>query len=151
VFEEVTHDLRMILRMVGERESQPTAAILDGRALQSTPESGGRAGYDGAKKKRCSKMHLAVDTLGHLLALKVTASVQVRGSSSRITSVGSAPWVKRSAMSCRVGAAFIGTMVTPTRRQRQAASRFRKTITTLVRSATGCNNWRMCCNSDHSR
>ena len=74
VFEEIAHDLRMILRLVDEREAQPTAAILDGRTLQSTPESGGRAGYDGAKKKNGSKVHIAVDTLGHLLALKVTAA-----------------------------------------------------------------------------
>jgi transposase len=74
VFEDITHDLRMILRMVDGREGQPTAAILDGRTLQSTPESGGRAGFDGAKKKKGSKVHIAVDTLGHLLALKVTAA-----------------------------------------------------------------------------
>src|SRR6476661_6183757 len=71
VFEDVTHDLRMILRMVEGREAQPTAAILDGRTLQSTPESGGRAGYDGAKKKNGSKVHAAVDTLGNLLELTV--------------------------------------------------------------------------------
>ncbi|HEY0784721.1 MAG TPA: transposase, partial [Acidobacteriaceae bacterium] len=35
-------------------------------------ESGTRAGYDGAKRKRGSKVHMAVDTLGHLLALHVT-------------------------------------------------------------------------------
>lgn len=74
VFEDIAHDLRMILRLVDGREAQPTAAILDGRTLQSTPESGGRAGYDGAKKKNGSKVHIAVDTLGHLLALKVTAA-----------------------------------------------------------------------------
>ena len=74
VFEEVAHDLRMILRLVAGREAQPTAAVLDGRTLQSTPESGGRAGYDGAKKRNGSKVHIAVDTLGHLLALKVTAA-----------------------------------------------------------------------------
>lgn len=73
VFEEITHDLRMIVRLVAEREAQPTATILDGRTLQSTPESGDRAGYDGAKKKNGSKVHIAVDTLGNLLALKVTA------------------------------------------------------------------------------
>jgi hypothetical protein len=43
--------------------------ILDGRTLQSTPESGARAGYDGHKRKQGSKIHVAVDTLGHLLAL----------------------------------------------------------------------------------
>jgi transposase len=74
VFEAITHDLRMIVRLVDEREAQPTAAILDGRTLQSTPESGGRAGYDGAKKKHGSKVPRAVDTLGNLLALKVTAA-----------------------------------------------------------------------------
>src|SRR5205814_8921920 len=50
-----------------------SAAIFDGRTLQSTPESGPRAGFDGAKKKKGSKVHIAVDTLGNLLALKVTA------------------------------------------------------------------------------
>ena len=74
VFEEVAHDLRVILRLVNDRHEQPSAAILDGRTLQSTPESGARAGYDGAKKKNGSKVHLAVDTMGHLLALKVTAA-----------------------------------------------------------------------------
>jgi transposase len=74
VFEDIAHDLRMILRLVDGREAQPTAAVLDGRTLQSTPESGGRAGYDGGKKRNGSKVHIAVDTLGHLLALKVTAA-----------------------------------------------------------------------------
>jgi transposase len=74
VFEQVAHDLRVILRLVNERDPQPSAAILDGRTLQSTPESGARAGYDGAKKKNGSKVHVAVDTLGNLLALKVTAA-----------------------------------------------------------------------------
>jgi transposase len=71
-FEALTHDLRKLLRMLAERAAQPSAAILDGRTLQSTPESGARAGYDGYKRKKGSKVHIAVDTLGHLLALKVT-------------------------------------------------------------------------------
>ncbi|MFC4160452.1 IS5 family transposase [Chitinimonas lacunae] len=71
-FEAIVHDVRMILRFKDGRGVQPTAAILDSRTLQSTPESGARAGYDGAKKRKGSKVHLAVDTLGHLLALMVT-------------------------------------------------------------------------------
>jgi transposase len=71
-FEALAHDLRKLLRLLAERPAQPTAAILDGRTLQSTPESGARAGYDGYKRKKGSKVHIAVDTLGHLLALKVT-------------------------------------------------------------------------------
>jgi transposase len=72
VFEAMVHDLRVLLRLSEGRASKPTAAILDSRTLQSTPESGTRGGYDGAKRKKGSKVHAAVDTLGHLLALHVT-------------------------------------------------------------------------------
>ncbi len=72
VFEVIAQDLRMLLREVAERDPRPTAVVLDSRTLQSSPESGGRAGYDGAKRRTGSKVHLAVDTLGHLLALLVT-------------------------------------------------------------------------------
>jgi len=74
VFESLVHDLRAVLRIAEGRQEEPTAAIFDSRTLQSTPESGGRAGYDGAKKRKGNKVHLAVDTLGHLLALSVTAA-----------------------------------------------------------------------------
>lgn len=51
VFEAIVHDLRAILRLAGKQE-QPTAAIFDGRTMQSTPESGERAGYNGHKKAK---------------------------------------------------------------------------------------------------
>ena len=72
VFEALVNDLRALLRLAKGRAEQPTAAIFDSRTLQSTAESGDRAGYDGAKRRKGSKMHMAVDTLGHLLALHVT-------------------------------------------------------------------------------
>ena len=72
VFAAMVHDLRVLLRWLQGRADQPTAAILDSRTLQSTPESGHRAGYDGHKRKQGSKVHAAVDTLGELLALVVT-------------------------------------------------------------------------------
>ena len=79
VFEAMVHDLRVVLRLAdveakdgAGRGPHPTAVILDGTVLQSTPESGPRAGYSGHKRKKGSKLHLAVDTLGHLLALRVT-------------------------------------------------------------------------------
>ena len=71
-FEAVVHDLRAVLRFAEGRDPEPTAAVLDSRTIQSTPESGPRAGHDGHKKKNGSKVHMAVDTLGHLLALHVT-------------------------------------------------------------------------------
>ena len=73
-FETMAHDLRKMLRLLAQKQTQPTAVILDGRTLQSTPESGSRAGYDGYKRRKGSKVHAAVDTLGHLLAVKVTAA-----------------------------------------------------------------------------
>jgi len=65
-------DLRMLIREINERMPQPRAAIVDSRTLQSSPESGARAGYDGHKRRKGSKVHLAVDTLGQLLAVLVT-------------------------------------------------------------------------------
>ena len=79
VFEAMVHDLRVVLRLAAVdahdgagRGPHPSAVVLDGAVLQSTPESGPRAGYSGHKRKKGSKLHLAVDTLGHLLALRVT-------------------------------------------------------------------------------
>lgn len=72
VFEALVHDLRVLLRLGAGRQEEPSAAIFDSRTLQSSPESGARAAYDGAKRRKGSKTHLAVDTLGHLLALHVT-------------------------------------------------------------------------------
>ena len=74
VFEAIVDDLRVILRLAAGRNEEPSATIFDSRTVQSSPESGHRAGYDGAKRRKGSKVHVAVDTLGHLLALHVTAA-----------------------------------------------------------------------------
>lgn len=67
------------------RAAEPSAAIIDSRTLRSTPESGERAGYVGSKRKKGSKLHMAVDTLGHLLARHVTpASAEDRGEVERL-------------------------------------------------------------------
>src|ERR1700752_4131237 len=71
-FEALADDLRAVLRLAAGRSEEPSAAIIDSRTLRSSPESGTRGGYDGAKRKKGSKLHLAVDTLGHFLALRVT-------------------------------------------------------------------------------
>jgi transposase len=75
-FEAIVHDLRAVTRFAEGRNPEPTAAVFDSRTIQSTPESGARAGYDGYKRRKGSKVHMAVDTMGHLLALHVTPADQ---------------------------------------------------------------------------
>ena len=72
VFESMVHDLNELQRVLLGRAATPTAVIFEGRTLQSTPESGHRAGYDGVKRRKGSKAQLAVDTLGHLLSVLIT-------------------------------------------------------------------------------
>ncbi len=72
MFEALVHDLRSLLREIADRAPQPRAALFDARTLQSSRESGTRAGYDGHKRRNGSKVHVAVDTLGQLRALLVT-------------------------------------------------------------------------------
>ncbi len=85
VFASLVHDLRELLRVATGRNALPSAAIFDSRTLQSSPESGSRAAYDGAKRRKGSKTHIAVDTLGHLLALIVTpADEQDRAQVARL-------------------------------------------------------------------
>jgi transposase len=70
-FAAIVHDLRALLRIAQGRDAQPSAVTFDARTLQATPESGGRAGYDGHKRKRGSKTAVEVGTMGHLLVLVV--------------------------------------------------------------------------------
>lgn len=86
MFEAIVHDLRALIRKAQGRNEQPSAVVFDGRTLQSTPESGARAGFDGHKKKKGSKVHMAVDTLGNLLSLLVTpANEQERAQVAQFT------------------------------------------------------------------
>ena len=67
-FMTLVDDLCLLLREAQGRKRQPSAAIFDSRTVQSTKDRGGRAGYDGAKRRKGSKVHAAVDTLGNLLS-----------------------------------------------------------------------------------
>jgi hypothetical protein len=71
-FQTMVDDLRVLLRTAAGPSGTPSAMILDSRTLQSTHENGHRAGYDGSKRKKGCGVHMAVDTLEHLLALHVT-------------------------------------------------------------------------------
>ena len=63
------------LRLADGRKAHPSAAIIDSRTIQSTPSSTG-TGYDGAKRKKGVKVHMAVDTLGHLLTFPQVESYE---------------------------------------------------------------------------
>jgi transposase len=65
-------DLRSMVRFASGRQGQPSAVVLNGRTLQSSCESGPRSCHDGYKRKRGSKVHMAVDTLGHRQVVHVT-------------------------------------------------------------------------------
>lgn len=66
-FETLLHDLRLLVRKEALRADEPTAAIVDSRTLRSTPESGHRAGWDGGKRCKGTKIHMMVDTLGDFI------------------------------------------------------------------------------------
>ena len=72
-FEDMVHDLRAMLRWGEGRADAPAAVILDARTVQSTPESGAGAGWDGHKRKKGRKVHekdsvlkMFVQSGGHL-------------------------------------------------------------------------------------
>jgi transposase len=73
-------DLRERVRVVAGRSGQPTAAIIDSQSVKGSEMiARTRRGYDAGKKINGTKRHLAVDTIGLLLAVLVTAaSVQDR-------------------------------------------------------------------------
>jgi len=70
--------LRDCLRHAEGRQVAPTAAIVDSQSVK-TPDQAGERGYDAGKKVSGRKRHLAVDSLGLILAVTITpASTQDR-------------------------------------------------------------------------
>jgi transposase len=78
--ERMHDDLRGRIRLAAGRTSVPTAAIIDSQSVKGSEMiARARRGYDAGKKINGTKRHLAVDTIGLLLTVLVTAaSVQDR-------------------------------------------------------------------------
>lgn len=71
-FEAIVHDPGEMLRQAQGRKARPRAVIFAGRTPPSRCGSGAGAGDEGYKRGKGGKVHMAVDTLGHLLAPRVT-------------------------------------------------------------------------------
>jgi transposase len=73
---EAMHDeLRRQCRIAAGRDPEPTAAIIDSQSVRAAETVGkGSRGYDAGKKINGRKRHIAVDTIGLLLSVLVTAA-----------------------------------------------------------------------------
>ena len=78
--ERMHAELRDRVRVTAGRSTRPTAAVIDSQSVKGSEMIGHpRRGYDAGKKINGTKRHLAVDALGLLLTVLVTAaSVQDR-------------------------------------------------------------------------
>ena len=73
--EQMHDDLRERIRLAAGRNAAPTAAIIDSQSVKGSEMIGrARRGYDAGKKVNGTKRHLAVDALGLLLTVLVTAA-----------------------------------------------------------------------------
>jgi len=83
-WEQVNTALRQAIREKDKRQPQPSAIILDSQSVK-TAEGGEDRGYDAGKNIFGRKRHLAVDTLGLVVLVVVTAaSVQDRDGAMQI-------------------------------------------------------------------
>lgn len=84
--QQVVDRLRARLRVGAGRAELPTAAVIDSQSVKAADTVGAAtSGFDGGKKIKGRKRHIAVDSNGWLLAVLVTAaSVQDRDGGHRL-------------------------------------------------------------------
>lgn len=71
--ERINHHLVMADREKAGRDASPTLAIIDAQSVKCAAPQGER-GYDAGKKVLGRKRHIAVDSGGRLLAVKITSA-----------------------------------------------------------------------------
>ena len=84
LWNQIHAHLRIHLRMVEGRKTQPSAAIIDSQSVKST-ECSDQRGYDAGKNINGRKRHLLVDTIGLVLMVMVLpANIQDRDGARRL-------------------------------------------------------------------
>ncbi len=81
VWERINDRLRRQVRKQEKRNEEPSAAIVDSQSVKTT-EVGGDVGFDAGKNVKGRKRNIAVDTLGLLLVVVVTAASFVDANSA---------------------------------------------------------------------
>lgn len=74
-WEKMIHLLQQWVRVVEDREPNPSAAIIDRQSIEIGTMVSKAVGFDSGKRVKGRKRHFLVDTLGLVLMVVVTKSV----------------------------------------------------------------------------
>lgn len=73
-WQRINEKLQQWVRVMEDRESTPSAAVLDSQSVETATMVNIEVGYDGGKQVKGRKRHLLVDTLGLVVMVVVTAA-----------------------------------------------------------------------------